>query len=114
MKLQMRIKIFFSLLGLSHCAANPSLQVFQFGSNDKLGTDGPEPEGGQDYILWENKDLPEGPFPTEFSVCFNMKYETMLEVKRHIQVKSWKKKKYKCQNCDEKYETLEVLNCHEH
>ena len=73
----MRIKIFFSLLGMSHCAANPPLQVFKFGSNEKLGTDGPEPEGGQDYILWENKDLPEGPFPTEFSVCFNMKYETM-------------------------------------
>ena len=77
MKLQVKIKVFLTLLRLSHCGDTPSLQVFHFGSNDKLGTDGPEPEGGQDYILWESKDLPEGAFPSEFSVCFNMKYETM-------------------------------------
>ena len=69
------ILFYSSPLTLVHCDP-PYLKIYQFGSSDKLGTDGPEPEGGQDYILWENKDLPPD-FPAEFSVCFNMKYETL-------------------------------------
>ena len=42
-----------------------------------LGSDGPEPEGSEDYLLWEKDSLPAGEFSKQFSVCFNMKYKTM-------------------------------------
>ena len=65
------------MICFAHSDVPTSFQVFQFGTNNKLGTDGPEPEGGEDYIEWDSQDFPEGDFPSEFSVCFNMKYQTM-------------------------------------
>jgi hypothetical protein len=63
---------------LSHCYSPPSsFTVYQFGTPDLLGSDGPEPEGSEDYLLWEKDSLPAGEFPKQFSVCFNMKYKTM-------------------------------------
>ena len=54
-----------------------SFDVYHFGTVDKLGTDEPEPEGSTDYILWDKDTLPVGEFPKQFSICFNMKYQTM-------------------------------------
>ena len=54
-----------------------SFLVYQFETPNKLGIDGLEPVGGEDYLLWEQDDFPDGDFPKQFSVCFNMKYQTM-------------------------------------
>ena len=54
-----------------------SFLVYQFGTPNKLGIDGPEPVGGEDYLLWEQDDFSDGDFPKQFSGCFNMKYQSM-------------------------------------
>jgi hypothetical protein len=46
------------LLPLLECTPS-SFLVYQFGDNDKLGTNYPEPEGSKDHILWEKESLPD-------------------------------------------------------
>ena len=61
-----------------HVSCIPSsFKVFEFGSQDKLGFDGPEPEGGPDYLLWESEDFPDKNFEQQFSLCFSIKYHTL-------------------------------------
>ena len=72
------IIIIFSMWLVQSTAGIPtSFSVLRFGTPNKLGSISPEPEGSRDYILWDQSDLPEGPFPKQFSVCFNMQYLTM-------------------------------------
>ena len=52
-------------------------QVFNFGTADNLGTDEPEPEGSPDYLLWNSTSLPDGSFPSKFSLCFSMFYTAL-------------------------------------
>ena len=52
-------------------------QVFKFGTSDNLGTDQPEPGGSPDFLLWSSDNLPGGPFPTQFTLCFNMFYTAL-------------------------------------
>ena len=66
------------LLLTSQCSCMPSsFDVYNFGTEDKIGTDEPEPEGSRDFILWDKDALPVGEFPKQFSICFNMRYQTM-------------------------------------
>ena len=65
-----------NILPLGSCTPS-SFLVYQFGTPDKLGNDGPEPIGSEDYLLWDKDSLPSGEFPKQFSVCFNMRYKTM-------------------------------------
>ena len=57
--------------------ASTSFQVFNFGTADNLGTDEPEPIGSPDYLLWNSSSLPDGPFPSQFTLCFNMFYSAL-------------------------------------
>ena len=52
-------------------------QVYHFGTPDKLGTDQPEPDGSPDFLLWSSETLPDGPFPSQFTLCFNMFYTAL-------------------------------------
>ena len=69
----------FCLISLAsfHNCTPSSFEVFRFGSPDKLGSVDVGPEGSKDYLEWDKDALPVGEFPTQFSLCFNMRYLTM-------------------------------------
>ena len=48
----------------------PDFTVLRFGSSDKLGSI-------MNFIQWDGDLLPSGAFPREFTLCFNMRYQTM-------------------------------------
>ena len=58
-------------------ASQSSASFKVFGPADNLGTDEPEPVGSPDYLLWNSTNLPAGPFPSQFTVCFNMFYTAL-------------------------------------
>jgi hypothetical protein len=76
LKSELMLLLFLYIISFCHCVPS-SFLVYQFGTPSKLGTDGPEPVGGEDYLLWERDTFPEGDFPKQFSVCFNINYQTM-------------------------------------
>ena len=78
MKILSLARVFSLLLMAPKLDCTPlSFLVYRFGTEDRLGTSYPEPEGSKDYLLWEGGNLAAGSFPTQFSVCFNMKYLTL-------------------------------------
>ena len=54
-----------------------SSQVYRFGTPDNLGTDQHEPDGSPDFLLWRSENLPDGPFPSQFTLCFSMFYTAL-------------------------------------
>ena len=67
----------YSLVTLLCVPLVRSTQVYRFGTPDNLGTDQHEPDGSPDFLLWRSENLPDGPFPSQFTLCFSMFYTAL-------------------------------------
>ena len=75
--MSMDVHRFLVLFILVSVSKGGIFHVFNFRTDNNLGTDKPEPEGSPDYLLWKSSNLPTGPFPSKFTLCFNIFYNTL-------------------------------------